>query len=93
VGRLVEKLPSELGCSFASAKGRRHPVFAIWRCSAQARLQEIYAQGTRSLMAAQDEVGSAAVAFATGPGPGGDIFFNINSQKDQALAQAWWAAG
>ena len=42
-------------------------------------------------MAAQDEVGSAAVAFAAGPGPGGDVFFNINSRNDRALAQAWLA--
>mgnify|MGYP001551926000 CR=1 FL=1 len=80
-----------MGCSLVSAQGMRHPVFALWKVWALARLQEVYASGTRSLMAAQDQVGAIDVAFATGPGPGGDMFFNINSRNDQAFAQAWLA--
>jgi molybdopterin-guanine dinucleotide biosynthesis protein A len=76
-------------CSFASAQGTRHPVFALWRNCALGRLQEIYDTGTRSLMAAQDRIGAAAVTFAAGPGPAGDMFFNINRQDDQAFAQVW----
>lgn len=89
VVRLAEELPSASGCSFVSARGRRHPVFALWNISALDRLQDAYDTGTRSLMAAQDRVGSVAVTFAAGPGPGGDMFFNINRQDDQSLAQVW----
>lgn len=91
VARLAEKLSPTMGCSFVSARGMRHPVFALWRISALARLQEVYASGTRSLMAAQDQMDGLGVIFATGPGPGGDMFFNINSRNDQAFAQAWLA--
>ena len=91
VARLAEKLPLTMGRSFVTAQGLRHPVFALWRISALPLLQEVYASGTRSLMAAQDEVGATGVAFATGPGPGGDMFFNINSRNEQAFAQAWLA--
>jgi molybdenum cofactor guanylyltransferase len=91
VARLAEKVPPTMGCSFVSAQGMRHPVFALWRVFALARLQEVYAFGTRSLMAAQDQMGAIDVAFAAGPGPSGDMFFNINSRNDQAFAQAWLA--
>ena len=89
VARLAKHLPPALVCGFVSAQGIRHPVFALWRTSALARLQRIYAAGTRSLMAAQDRIGAVAVPFACGPAPAGDMFFNINRQDDQALAQAW----
>jgi molybdopterin-guanine dinucleotide biosynthesis protein A len=89
VVRLAEQLPPTSVCSFASAQGTRHPVFALWRNCALGRLQEIYDTGTRSLMAAQDRIGAAAVTFAAGPGPAGDMFFNINRQDDQAFAQVW----
>jgi molybdopterin-guanine dinucleotide biosynthesis protein A len=89
VARLAEKASPAFGCSFAVANGTRHPVFALWKISALGRLQEVYDTGTRSLMAAQDRIGSAAVIFAAGPGPGGDMFFNINRPDDQSLAQVW----
>jgi molybdopterin-guanine dinucleotide biosynthesis protein A len=92
VARLAERLTPASGCSFASAQGIRHPVFALWRISALDRLQQAYATGMRSLMAAQDRIGGIATLFDKGEGPGGDVFFNINSPKDQALAQAWLAA-
>lgn len=89
VVRLAAELPPASGCSFASAQGTRHPVFALWRVSALSQLRDIYDTGTRSLMTAQDRIGSAAVTFAAGPGPGGDMFFNINRQDDQSVAQVW----
>ena len=89
VARLAEELPPTSGCSFVRAQGARHPVFALWRVSALSRLQDVYDTGTRSLMAAQDRIGAAAVNFAAGPGPGGDMFFNINRQDDQSVAQLW----
>jgi molybdopterin-guanine dinucleotide biosynthesis protein A len=89
VARLAEELSPTSGCSFVRAQRTRHPVFALWRVCALSRLQEVYDTGTRSLMVAQDRIGAAAVSFAAGPGPGGDMFFNINRQDDQSLAQAW----
>jgi molybdenum cofactor guanylyltransferase len=91
VVRLAEELPPASGCSFASAQGTRHPIFALWRVSVLSRLQGVYDTGTRSLVAAQDRIGAAAVTFVAGAGPGGDMFFNINRQDDQAVAQAWLA--
>ncbi|HWU56367.1 MAG TPA: molybdenum cofactor guanylyltransferase [Rhizomicrobium sp.] len=92
VARLAAKLTPASGCSFASTCGTRHPVFALWRISVLGRLQEDYTTGIRSLMAAQDRIGAVATVFDEGPGPGGDMFFNINSRAEQALAQAWLAA-
>ncbi len=89
VAQLAAELPAKSGCSFASAQGTRHPVFALWRVSALSRLQDVYDTGTRSLMAAQGRIGASAVSFAAGPGPGGDMFFNINRQDDQFVAQLW----
>jgi molybdopterin-guanine dinucleotide biosynthesis protein A len=89
VARLGAKLSPGLGCSFASAGATRHPVFALWRTSVLGRLETIYADGTRSLMAAQDQIGAVAVAFGRGQAPGGDPFFNINRQDDQRVAQVW----
>jgi hypothetical protein len=34
-------------------------------------------------------MGLRRIAFACGPAPAGDMFFNINRQDGQALAQAW----
>jgi molybdopterin-guanine dinucleotide biosynthesis protein A len=75
-------------CSFVRVREARHPIFAPWRVAALGRLQEIYASGMRSLMAAQERIGATAVAFPTGLGPGGDMSFNINRQDDQTTAQA-----
>lgn len=93
VHRLADGLSPATGCAFASAQGMRHPVFALWKISALDRLRKIYAAGTRSLMAAQDQIGSVAVGFCGSEGPDGDMFFNINSQSDQAFAQTWLTAG
>lgn len=93
VARLAGRLTPSLGCSFVGSRTTRHPIFAVWRVSALARLEEIYASGTRSLMAAQDRLGCVAVDFAPGEGPGGDMFFNINDRNLQALAQTWLACG
>ena len=89
VRRLKRDFPPGRNCAYASAQGTRHPAFALWRTGALGPLREIYAAGTRSLMAAQDQLGSVAVDFATGEGPGGDMFFNINQPGDQSAAQVW----
>ena len=91
--RLAKGLTPALSCTFARTQGLRHPVFAIWRTSALGQLQEMYAAGTRSLMAAQDQVDSAPVMFAAGAGPGGDMFFNINRQDDFCSALEWLGQG
>jgi molybdopterin-guanine dinucleotide biosynthesis protein A len=89
VMRLASGMPPESACGFAEAGGTRHPVFALWKASSLGRLQEIYPRGIRALQTAQDEIGATAVVFSTGPGPDGDMFFNINRKEDQAAAQAW----
>lgn len=93
VARLAEKLPPGAHCSCASARGSRHPVFALWRTSALGPLEALYARGTRSLAEAQDKIGAHVVAFAAGPAPGGDMFFNINRRNDQVFAERWLTAG
>lgn len=89
VERLAGGLTPALSCTFASAGGSRHPAFAIWRTSVLGQLHQVYAAGTRSLMAAQDQVGAAAVMFAAGSGPQGDMFFNINHPDDLYPALEW----
>jgi len=89
VERLAAQLPPDSDCSFVRAGAARHPVFALWRVACLDRLQELYVSGVRSLMIAQDRIGATAVVIPSGPGPGGDMFFNINRQEDQAAAQAW----
>lgn len=89
VERLAGGLTPAVNCTFASVSGSCHPVFAIWRTSVLGQLQEVYATGTRSLMAAQHQVGAAPVMFAAGSGPGDDMFFNINRPGDLDLALAW----
>lgn len=93
VARLADKLPTSLDCSFVGSRDACHPIFAVWRVSALASLEKIYASGTRSLMAAQGRLGSVAVGFEPGEGPGGDMFFNINERNHQTLAQSWLACG
>src|SRR5689334_72768 len=77
VYRLSCGLPPAINCVFAIAQETRHPVFALWRVFALEPLLAIYSNGTRSLIAAQDQLGSVAVDFAVGEGPDGDMFFNI----------------
>jgi len=94
---LVAKLtlPIHLGAtsSYARSLSGWHPVFAIWPVSVTAELGALYEDGVRALKAAQDRLNGAPVAFPEGPAPGGDMFFNINRQIDQAMACHWLEAG
>lgn len=89
VARLAEGVRSGKTCSVVRSGGLRHPIFAVWRTSARDRLRHAYDAGIRALKAAQDEVEAAEISFPAGPGPGGDMFFNINSRDDLVLAQTW----
>jgi len=91
VARLAEGVRSGKACSVVRSGGLRHPIFAVWRTSALDRLRHACDAGIRALKAAQDEVEAAEVSFPTGPGPGGDMFFNINSRDDLLPARTWLA--
>lgn len=88
-------IPIHLGAtsSYARSLSGRHPVFAIWPVGVTAELAALYGAGLRALKAAQDQLSGVPVAFPEGPAPGGDMFFNINRQVDQAMACHWLEAG
>jgi len=77
-------------CAVASWKGERHPTCAVWATQACSEIEAALDAGARSLHGAISHLGGVDVDFsAVRGGPGGDPFFNINSQRDMATAQAW----
>lgn len=70
-----------------------HPTCALWRTARRAGVRTAIEAGVRSLHGAISRVSAIAVDISTANGPGGDPFFNINSQADMAVAQAWLAEG
>ena len=93
VAELTLPIPLGATSSYARSLSGRHPVFAIWPVSVTAELGALYEDGVRALKAAQDRLNGAPVAFPEGPAPGGDMFFNINRQDDQAMACHWLEDG
>lgn len=84
---LLDRLASaigESGCAMASSGGHAHPVCALWRASAQARLDEYVSSGGRSLKGFAALVGAIEVEWPAAPD---DPFFNINSAHDLAGAE------
>ena len=88
VAKFLARAKREL-CSYARSGSGRHPVFALWRTQASGELHQLYADGVRALREAQDRLYGQEVFFAGGAAPDGDMFFNINRQADQVLAQHW----
>jgi len=80
-------------CAVASQAGVMHPTCALWRTACRASIDTAFDAGVRSLHGAISYLNAIAVDFSTGEGPGGDPFFNINSQMDMAVAQDWLAEG
>lgn len=77
-------------CAVAHRAGAAHPTCALWRIAARGRIEASFEAGTRSLHGAIAAINGAAADFsAAQQGPGGDPFFNINSQQDMRVAQAW----
>ena len=79
--RLAEALAGR-GAALAASGGHVHPVCALWRSDALARLAVYAASGRRSLIGFAETVGYAAVEWP------GDPFFNVNSLEDLAEAEA-----
>lgn len=81
--RLVTGI-GESGCAMASSGGHTHPVSALWRASALARLEEYVSSGGRSLKGFAALVGAVEIQWPTDRN---DPFFNINSVDDLAEAE------
>ena len=89
VGRLGAALKNH-DCAVAGRNGERHPTCALWATRASAGVEAAFNAGARSLCGAIAHLNAIEVDFsAVVDGPGGDPFFNINSQHDMAAAQAW----
>lgn len=93
VAKLAKPLLCGAACCYVRSKSGRHPVFAIWPVSVTAELGALYEDGVRALKSSQDRLNGVAVVFPEGPAPGGDMFFNINRQTDQAIACHWLETG
>jgi len=90
VTRLRGALKPDRDCAVALHGGAAHPTCALWRAAALAKNQAAFDAGTRSLHGALWHLKTCAADFSDlGEGPGGDPFFNINSQSEMAVAQAW----
>lgn len=92
---IVAKLGAMLNghdCSVASRHGVPHPTCALWATRAFGKIQAAFDTGARSLHSAISSLDMVEVDFsAEHYGPGGDPFFNINSQADMAVAHTWLA--
>lgn len=77
-------------CALASWGGVLHPTCALWATTACAKIELAIKSGERSLRHAIARLDAVEVDFSgVAYGPGGDPFFNINTQLDMAAAQAW----
>lgn len=93
IGRVLHASLVDHDCAVASRGGTMHPTCALWRTARRAGVRTAFEAGVRSLHGAISRVSAIAVDISTANGPGGDPFFNINSQADMAVAQAWLAEG
>jgi molybdopterin-guanine dinucleotide biosynthesis protein A len=90
VVRLRRALEPDRDCAVALHGGTAHPTCALWKTSALPKIQAALDSGVRSLHGALAYLKACAADFSDLiEGPGGDPFFNINSQSDMAEAQAW----
>ncbi len=85
-------LGARLGAAFdqhsaaiAASGGRLHPVCGLWRVGALEHLPAWAASGQRSLRGFAEAVGFTAVHWPIEPA---DPFFNVNTAKDLAEAEA-----
>ena len=94
-GNIVSKLNTALrghDCALASWGGVLHPTCALWATTACAKIEAAINSGERSLRRAIAHLDAVEVDFSgVEGGPGGDPFFNINTQLDMAAAQAWFS--
>lgn len=87
VERLTEALTPDAGVALARSGGRLHPTCALWRAGqeALAALDAYAATGRGALMGLADAMGWVATDWPTEPL---DPFFNVNTAKDLARAEA-----
>lgn len=93
IAGVLRKTLEDHDCAVASRGGVIHPTCALWKTASRAVIETAFDSGVRSLHGAISHLNAIAVDFSTGEGPGGDPFFNINSQMDMAVAQDWLAEG
>ncbi len=91
IAGVLRKALEDHDCAVASRGGAIHPTCALWKTASRASIETAFDSGIRSLHGAISYLNAIAVDFSTGAGPGGDPFFNINSQADMAVAQDWLA--
>lgn len=93
IGSVLHASLADHDCAVASWGGAIHPTCALWKTACRASIDTAFDAGVRSLHGAVSHVNAVVVDFSTVNGPGGDPFFNINSQADMAVAQEWLAEG
>ena len=93
IGSVLHASLADHNCAVASWGGAVHPTCALWKTACRTSIDTAFDAGVRSLHGAVSCVNAIVVDFSTVDGPGGDPFFNINSQMDMAEAQAWLAEG
>lgn len=81
---LPTRLKSDAAATVAFSGGRLHPVCALWKAGALARLPTYLATGRRSLTGFAEAVGYEPVEWPVAPF---DPFFNINDEADLARAE------
>lgn len=90
VARLRVAVIAGSDCAMARHDGQVHHTFALVRTSCLARLEEAYAAGMRRLRAVGQILTCALPDFSDcRDGPDGDAFFNINTQDDLKVFEAW----
>jgi molybdopterin-guanine dinucleotide biosynthesis protein A len=93
VAKLALAVDSNAMCSYVCARSEHHPQFAVWQVRAVDELSRLYERGARALKRTQDALNGTPVHFPDGPGPGGDMFFNINCRSDLLVARHWLESG
>lgn len=72
-------------CAIAEAGGRSHPAFGLWPVALRLPLRDFLDRGERRAMLWATAQKARPVSFDTGPE---DLFFNINTPDDLAVAAA-----
>jgi len=80
---------SPADCAVARREGVVHRIFALWPISCRSKLEAAFAAGARSMQSVEDWLMPAPADFASGDGPSGDPFFNINTPADLLAAEHW----
>ena len=90
VARLEAAIGDGADCAMARHNDQVHHTFALVRTACLDRLEEAYGAGMRRLRAVGSVLRCALPDFSDcHDGPGGDAFFNINTQDDLDLFRVW----